>query len=151
MARVLVALGSAVLGLCLCALAGAAPNEVAVFVTIRPDTIAYGEGITITIDAQNSGDSPIEYGRGSSSCRLGAVVRVNDTDVPVSVHRACLKDLRPWILAPGERRQERLFWTGVVAAPDTTYPLRPGTYELRGAAGPFLSAPVEIEVRGPRE
>mgnify|MGYP001152457493 CR=1 FL=1 len=147
MARVLVALGLAILGLFRCAQASAAPHEIAVFVTVQPETLAYGDKVTITVEARNSGDSPIEYGRGSSSCRLDAVVRVNDIDVPASVHRACLKDLGPWILAPGERRRERLFWTGAVAAPDTTYRLQPNTYELRGAAGPFLSEPVEVEVR----
>lgn len=151
MVRALIALGLAILGLGLCTQAGAAPGEIVVFVTVEPETFTLGETVIITVKAQNRGGSPIEYGRGSSSCRLGAVVRVNDTDVPVSVHRGCLRDLRPWILAPGERRQERLLWTVAVAAPDTTYELHPGTYELRGAAGPFLSAPVEIEVRGAPE
>jgi hypothetical protein len=149
MARALIALGLAILGLC--AQAGAAPGEIVVFVTVEPETFALGETVIITVKAQNIGGSPIEYGRGSSSCRLGAVVRVNDADLPVPDPRACLRDLGPWILAPGERRRERLLWTGAVAATDTTYQLPPGTYELRGAAGFFLSEPVEVEIRGTRE
>jgi hypothetical protein len=146
MVRILIAMGTVVLPLILPSHVNGAGDEIVVTVAVEPASLAPGDTVTITVLAENAGQKTIEFGRGSSSCRLSAVVRIDDMDYAVYAPRACLKDLVPWTLAPGESRTESWPWAGALAAVDTMYLLPPGTYELLGAAGPFLSAGTAIEI-----
>lgn len=142
-----VTLSTAVLlAIALCSHAGSADSRLIVTVEVEPATLSVGDTVTVCVVATNSGDMPVEFGVGSSSCQLDAVVRLEDGDYPANAPRLCLKDLRPWVLAPGDRRSESWNWAGSVAVGDSTWRLPPGKYQLLGAAGPYLSAPVEVEV-----
>jgi hypothetical protein len=145
--RIVAALAVVLVAMALYSPAGSADNGLIVTMEVEPATLSAGDTLTVWVSAENPGPVPIEFGIGSSSCQLGAVVRLEDGDHPASAPRLCLKDLRPWSLAPGGRRIESWAWAGAIAVGDTIRQLLSGTYELRGAAGPYLSAPIEVEVK----
>lgn len=108
------------------------------------------DSVLLTVTATNQGSTRVVWGRGSSSCQLGAVVRVGATRVPAADLRACTEDLSEQALLPGESRTESWPWNGQVLRKTVIEPLAPGFYKVFGAAGPWQSDSwVVIEVEGP--
>lgn len=107
---------------------------------------------SLSVTATNVGYAVASWDRGSSSCQLTLVVRVQGKDV-YAPHDAgvCTMDLAPRTLAPGESRTENLRWSGhaqLGITRESVVLLPPGTYEVRGAAGrQFVGAPILITVR----
>ncbi|NIN98771.1 MAG: hypothetical protein GTN93_21200 [Anaerolineae bacterium] len=106
--------------------------------------------VTLTVTAENRGGSRVLWGKGSSTCQLTTVVRVEGREYPApDITKVCTADLVEAGLDPGETRTEVFHWRGHATLPDTFGVLLPGKYEVRGAAGnKARSAPVVIEVMG---
>ncbi len=106
------------------------------------------EPVTLTVTATNRGSDRVSWGRGSSSCQLGAVVRVAGRQVEARVnHGGCTDDLVDQALEPGESRTESFTWNGLILEGDDFAFLPAGAYQLRGAAGTAArSAPLAITV-----
>lgn len=96
---------------------------------VRPDA-----PITLTVNASNTGDEPITWGEGSSSCQLSAVVLVGTDEFPVDV-RVCTMDLVPQELAPGETRTESWEWRGELLVQGRVDTLPRGEYRVQAFAG----------------
>lgn len=133
------------------ALLSGACDDTDLRVTVSADAgvTSEAEPVTLEVTAENLGGERVEWGRGSSSCQLGAVARTPDGFRPVADIRACTEDLVPQGLDPGGRRVESWLWDGGVRnAANERVRLAPGTYEVRGAAGDLaFSSPIQIEVR----
>jgi hypothetical protein len=112
-----------------------------------PASVTRGEAVVLTVGAANHTASKAQFGYGSSSCQLGAVVRVDGNDCRVVESRPCTADIMPLELGPGEQRTEEFEWSGEVLIGAVRQLLPPGVYELRGQAGDALSPPVTIEVK----
>jgi hypothetical protein len=104
---------------------------------------------TLTVSAENRGPVRIDWGMGSSSCQLEAVVRVDGIDLLViDVGRGCTDDLVPQGLEPGDSRSESWVWRGDAVRDGSMIALPAGTYEVRGLAGDLANSdPISIEVR----
>ncbi len=108
------------------------------------------EPVTLTVIATNRGSSRVTWGKGSSTCQLATVVRVEGKEYGApDLTKVCTTDLVEAGLDPGETRTEVFDWRGHATLPDTVRLLPPGKYGLRGAAGKKAwSDPVVIEVTG---
>ncbi len=105
--------------------------------------------VLITVIATNNTTARVSWGVGSSSCTLGAAVRVNGTWVPVLGERVCTGDMAEHALDPGNTRTEAFSWSGQVRRNGRTESLPPGTYQIRGEAGSRgTSGTVTITVSG---
>ena len=104
--------------------------------------------MTLTVTATNRGSDRIRWGRGSSSCQLGAAVRLGGRQVEALVnHGGCTADLVDQALEPGGSRTESFTWSGLIVEGDDFAFLPAGAYQLRGAAGTAArSAPLAISV-----
>jgi hypothetical protein len=116
---------------------------------------APGEPVAITVTVENVGDARAGWGRGSSTCQLALVVRVNGEDFVAPFFDAvCRMDLVPHALGPGESRTEVLGWDGKIqrgTGPESIEQLGAGIYEVRGAAGHAAkSEPVMITLESAR-
>ncbi|NIM48814.1 MAG: hypothetical protein GTO22_06070 [Gemmatimonadales bacterium] len=110
-------------------------------ISVSDTEVQPGVPVIITVTAMNLGDSVV-WGQGSSSCQLGAVVRVGLDEHRIDL-RVCTDDLAPQGLGPGESRTEEWPWAGEMRVDDTIETLQPGEYEIRGIAG-------ELSRSGPR-
>lgn len=112
-------------------------------------TVSPTEPITFQARAENRGPSRIEWGVGSSSCQLHAVILVGTVLRPVPELRACTEDLSPQGLDGFELRSEEWQWDGhVVGLGGELQRLRPGDYSVRAHAGEIaMSPPITITVR----
>jgi hypothetical protein len=139
--------------LCGCSLSDSddeACQDLVVTIEASQQVVSPSEYVTLTVTAQNRGPSRVVWGYGSSSCQLGAAVRIAGIDLPTHGVRACADDIAEHGLGPGESRQETWAWNGAVSGKQGPGYLAPGNYEVRGAAGAFLSRnPVNIEVVRP--
>jgi hypothetical protein len=106
------------------------------------------EPVTFTVTATNRGSDRVRWGRGSSSCQLGAVVRVGTRQEGALVnHGGCTDDLVDQALEPGESRTESFSWSGLIVEGGDFAVLPAGAYQVRGAAGTAArSAPLAITV-----
>ncbi|MDH3456278.1 MAG: hypothetical protein OER90_05500 [Gemmatimonadota bacterium] len=124
-------------------------NDFALTVSFSDEQVAADAPVRITVTAMNLGD-PVVWGQGSSSCQLGAVVRVGSDDYPTDIGRGCTEDLVPQGLGRGESRTEWWEWNGVVVNGIALDTLMPGSYEIRGLAGDLeRSARRTIQVVAP--
>ena len=117
-----------------------------VFIAVDPDVSTVGNAITVTVIAENPTDSAIEFGTGSSSCQLTAVVRFNNQDYSIASNRVCLTDYVVHSLDPGEQISENWIWYGEIYVDGAPQPLPVGTYEIRGAAGQYNSSPAIVDI-----
>jgi hypothetical protein len=91
------------------------------------------------------GDAVV-WGRGSSSCQLGATVQVGLQEHSIDF-RACTLDLVPQGLGSGESRTEEWMWGGEVLVTNRVDRLPPGAYDVRAVAGDlYRSTPRTIRV-----
>lgn len=107
--------------------------------------------VWITVTVENVGRTRTEWGRGSSTCQLALVVRVDGEDVPAAwpPSRVCTADLGTHSLGPGQSRSETIGWDGGIQRGPGDVQRLEGTYEVRGAAGrEALSPPVLVTVEG---
>lgn len=141
-----VAIGLTVMGCAAFALDG----DLVVSSRVADDGATPGDPALIEVTAQNTGDSRIQWGNGSSSCQLSLVVRVDGEDWRAIDRRGCTLDYAPQALGAGESRTETIPWGGEVLRKGSQGPvmrLEPGVYEVRGAAGDVASsAPVAVRV-----
>lgn len=106
--------------------------------------------VLITVTAENTGDSRVVWGYGSSTCQLGAVVRIGGTDYHSHEIRGCSRDVVELWLDPGQSRTENWGWRGGILTHKGGEVLPPGRYRLYGAAGSWLSSDgIVIEVLEP--
>jgi hypothetical protein len=89
------------------------------------------EPVTLTVTAKNTGNTRACWGKGSSTCQLNALVRVDGHNYSVAISRTCTADYRDLCLDPGKTRTEHFVWSGHVRG-DV---LPAGVYRVRGAAG----------------
>ena len=93
-------------------------------------------GLAVTVE--NLGDTRAVWGPGSSSCQLGAVVRIGRAELQAPGSRACTDDLVEQGIDPGETRTETWRWDGWIVDEDgVRTELPPGRYQVAGAAGPW--------------
>jgi len=139
------ALGAALL-FCGCSIFG--ENErVEVAIAASAATVSPTNPVTINVSANNQGEGRVVWGRGSSSCQLGAVIQAGNENYRIDI-RACTSDLAEQGLEPGERRNESWLWDGQIFRSNQPERLAPGRYKIYGTAGGWLSkTPVEIEVK----
>jgi hypothetical protein len=104
--------------------------------------------VTVTVTAENLGDSRAVWGHGSGSCRLSLLVRVGATDLEAAPPRVCTMDYVEHGLDPGESRREVFVWSGEAVRDRSVIQLDPGIYELLGAAGEHRSEPIQIFLQG---
>jgi hypothetical protein len=104
--------------------------------------------VALTVTTRNTGSDRVCWGLGSSSCQLGAVVRVEGRDVAVLGDGDCTDDLAELCLAPGDTRMEVFPWDGSILGENGKFiRLSQGAYRVRGTAGAeAYSAPVWISV-----
>ncbi len=103
--------------------------------------------VTLNVIAQNQGEGRVVWGRGSSSCQLGAIIQTEKETYRVDL-RLCTDDLAEQGLEPGERRNESWLWDGQIFRNNQSEHLAPGRHKIYGTAGGWLSKnPVEIEVK----
>lgn len=124
------------------ALAAAAPacrvvlgtNDLVVTVAVSRTELPADGPVGVSVTAVNTGDRRIVWGQGSSSCQLGAVVRVDGVDRRIDL-RGCTADLVPQGLDPGRSRTEEWPWSIEYFGGTSLVPLPPGEYEVYGLAG----------------
>ncbi|MGH7599251.1 MAG: hypothetical protein ACREOI_23075 [bacterium] len=110
-------------------------------------TVSSTNPVTINVTANNQGEGRVVWGRGSSSCQLGAVIQVGNENCRIDI-RACTSDLAEQGLEPGEHRNESWLWDGQIFQNNQAGPLPAGRYKIYGTAGGWLSkAPIEIEIK----
>lgn len=103
---------------------------------------------TLTVTVENSGNIRGLWGTGSSSCQLGAQVRLGHSDFPMVIDRVCSDDLAEQGLDAGAWRTERWIWDGRIFIGTSMKRLPAGIYRVFGAAGMWKSPEsVEIEIR----
>ena len=122
--------------------------EDSVFVSIsaEPTTLTLGESITITVSVENQSDSRVNWGSGSSTCRLHSVVVIGEEALYMDDHRYCSMDVMPYFLGPGEARTEQWNWRGSIWARKNIRELPPGEYDVLGQAGSRFSPAINIEI-----
>jgi hypothetical protein len=133
-----------------CALFNDDPSLLLVAITDRAAT-APADPMTLTITAINTGAGRVVWGRGSSSCQLGAVVAVTPyVWRSAGDLRVCTDDLVEQGLDPGAARTEQILWDGQVWRDGANAYLPAGNYELRAATGERgRSRPVRVTVLPP--
>ena len=137
-----------VLALAACADLGP-PGPLQVTLAVVGAQASPSDPVVMTVIATNNTTARISWGAGSSSCALGAAVRVNGTWVPILGERLCTTDTTEHALDPGETRTEAFLWWGLVRRNGQTESLPPGTYPIRGQAGSMgASRTVTITVSG---
>ena len=149
-------LSAAMLALCLTCIAGGCSllegqgddcGLLFVAITAAGDSVSYTELVSLTVTAENRGRSRIVWGFGSSSCQLGAVVRVGALDRIAPGVRVCTEDLSEQGLDAGASRTETWFWDGRVLGENGLELLPPGQYEVYAVAGDCRSeAGVRIQM-----
>ena len=149
-------LSAAMLALCLTCIAGGCSllegqgddcGLLFVAITAGGNSVSYTELVSLTVTAENTGRSRIVWGLGSSSCQLGAVVRVGALDRIAPGVRVCTEDLSEQGLDAGESRTETWSWDGQVLGENGLELLPPGQYEVYGVAGDCRSEDgVKIQV-----
>lgn len=119
---------------------------VSVVISVVPSLIEIGTSATVTVVATNSTDETVYYGFGSSSCSLFGQVQVDGESYYMQASHVCTDDAVRWTLAAGEVQAESWRWDGTcwryIQTGDEyvreTLDLTPGTYEIRGKAGPYI-------------
>jgi hypothetical protein len=102
--------------------------------------------ITLTVTATNSGDAPVTWGEGSSSCQFSAIVLVGTDELPIGL-RPCTMDLVPLTLGAGETRTESWEWRGDISPQGRLENLPSGEYRIQASAGTLVqSDPLIIRV-----
>jgi hypothetical protein len=109
--------------------------DVVVRISVEPSHVSVTTPITMTVVAENASSRRVTWGQGSSSCQLGAVVRVGQESREVFARRACTADLIEQGLDAGESRTESWEWGAEVFGEMGIDSVSPGTYLVRGAAG----------------
>lgn len=116
-------------------------------ITVSATEVRLGAPVTIRVTALNLGDSVV-WGRGSSSCQLGAVTQVGADERRIDF-RACTEDLAPQGLGPGKSRSESWTWNAEVFTGNVVDTLPPGAYQIWAVAGDAArSRPRAITVVG---
>ena len=106
--------------------------------------------VIVTVTAENRGHSRVVWGYGSSTCQLGAVVRIDGADYRTDAIRGCTQDAVQLWLDPGQTRTENWGWYGGVWIDQGGEVLPPGWYHLYGVAGSWVSSNgIVIEVFEP--
>jgi hypothetical protein len=106
--------------------------------------------VIITVTAENTGDSRVVWGYGSSTCQLGAVVRIDGADYRTGEIRGCTQDVVELWLDPGQTRTESWGWYGGIWTDQGGEVLPAGRYRLYGTAGSWVSSNgIVIEVFEP--
>ncbi len=118
-----------------------------VTIAATENVISLTEHVGLTVQVKNTGSSRIVWGNGSSSCQLGAEVRVGGTYLVAPGNRDCTDDLAEQGLDPGKSRSETWIWDGRVLGDDGLESLPAGEYDVYGTAGLRRSGePVVIRV-----
>lgn len=98
------------------------------------------------VTVENRGTQEVAWGTGSSSCRLGLAVLLDDARAPIG-DRMCTADIVVHLLEPGGSRTETITWDGRIVAGDEMVALPPGRYQIVGAAGRRASSqPIWVDV-----
>lgn len=97
------------------------------------------EKTQLNVTAENRGGRRAEWGVGSSSCQLESKVRVGGRLYLIAADRPCTDDISAQGLDAGTARTENLPWSGQIWKSGNLVQLEPGSYEVYGAAGDFLS------------
>lgn len=122
-------------------------DGLALTITVSDSEVRLGAPVTVRVTALNLGDSVV-WGRGSSSCQLGAVAQVGADERRIDF-RACTEDLAPQGLGPDKSRTESWTWNAVVFTGNVVDTLPPGVYQIRAVAGNAArSSPRTITVVG---
>ena len=139
--------GALIFGICGCSDAFSSEG-LTLTITVSDTEVRLGAPVTIRVTALNLGDSVV-WGRGSSSCQLGAVAQVGADERRIDF-RACTEDLAPQGLGPDKSRSESWTWNAVVFTGNVVDTLPPGAYQIRAVAGDAArSSPRTITVVGP--
>lgn len=109
-------------------------------------TVSADAPVELTITITNNGDEILEWGSGSSSCRLFARVTVDGADHPVPAFEICTADMVTYTLDPGASDTQTKTWDGTIGRDGEPEPLPVGTYEIHGLGGETTSEHVTIEV-----
>lgn len=91
------------------------------------DTVSAADGLWLVASVENAGDERVEFGPGSSSCRVALHFARVPGGEPAGVVRACTADWVEWFLDPGDSIDEP-------AVLDLSN-VRPGTYRVHGSLG----------------
>jgi hypothetical protein len=106
-------------------------------ITFSDSVVTPDQPVTVTVTVMNLGDSVV-WGRGSSSCQLGALVLTDMGEHRVDVGRLCTEDFGPQGLAQGESRTEQWPWAGEATIDGMTSSLLLNTYGVVAVAGTVL-------------
>ena len=115
-------------------------------ITFSDSVVTPGQPVTVTVTAMNLGDS-VAWGKGSSSCQLGALALTGAAEYRIDVARLCTEDLITQGLARGESITEQWDWAGEAQIDGVVSCLLPNTYEVVAVAGTaYRSEPRVIRV-----
>ncbi len=114
----------------------------------RGDSESSKPFMTLTVIAENLGDSRVTWGNGSSACQFDLIVDVDGTEHSIS--RICTADYVEHGLDPDETRIEELRWDGTILVAGELKALPPGTYPVRAVAGDATSPTISVNIEAIR-
>ena len=121
-------------------------DPLVVTITASAPTVSADAPVSLTITIENTGDTRLEWGSGSSACRLFARVVVDDQEYAVPWDEVCTADMVTYALEPGATDTQTKTWDGSIGRDGGSVDLPAGSYEVHGAGGKLTSAPVTLEV-----
>ena len=114
----------------------------------RGDSESSKPFMTLTVIAENLGDSRVTWGNGSSACQFDVIVDVDGTEHSIS--RICTADYVEHGLDPDEARIEELRWDGTILVAGELKALPPGAYPVRAVAGDAISPTISVNIEAIR-